>query len=53
MPDYGEMRQAIRALNERARSLDGAPCPKGSCFGTLRKLDGQFGCTECAAVQLG
>lgn len=45
MPDYGEMQNALQTLNERALSVVGVECPNGSCFGTLRRLDGEVVCT--------
>lgn len=45
MNGYGEMQKMLRALNERADELAGAPCPNGNCFGTLRRCNGELVCT--------
>lgn len=47
MTDYAEMRRALRRLNERLGTLEGRPCPKGCCFGTLRREDDAVSCDRC------
>lgn len=44
MCDYAEMRRALRVLDERHGSLDGTPCPKSGCFGTLCRRNGEVVC---------
>lgn len=45
MIDYAEMQKTMRALNERAHTLSGTPCPNANCFGTLRRRSGELVCT--------
>lgn len=52
MIDYGEMRNVLHSLNERARTLDGSACPNGYCFGTLRRRNGHLVCTGCSHSQV-
>lgn len=47
MNDYGEMRRAVERINDRLRSLEGIPCPRGACFGTLRRVGGALTCDAC------
>lgn len=53
MSDYAEMRTALRVVSERARTLEGVTCPKACCFGTFRRRDGRFLCTDCTNSPIG
>lgn len=49
-PDFGEMRNALRAFNERSVRSNGPACSEASCGGTLRWDGGRVVCDACDLV---
>lgn len=47
MPDYGEIRRALRTSRERFDELADLDCPDPCCPGTLHRTAAGVGCSDC------